>query len=242
MKKQTHLLLPCAALILTGWLGAANAAEEEQGFGGEAELGVVSTSGNTQTSSVNAKAKLMYRADDWRHEGRLEALRSRDRSETTAERYLASGKSDYYLTKMDYLFGTLRYEEDRFSGYSYQFSEAVGYGRRVINQETLTLDLEIGAGGHHSKESGTNVRKNEAMLRGGVKLGWDISPTARFTEELLIEGTRHNTSTESVTALTASINAHFALRLSLTVKHNSHVPADTKKTDTLSAATLVYNF
>lgn len=230
-----------AALLWLCWAGMAAAAEEADGFGGEAELGLVTTSGNTHTRSINAKVMLRYMSGPWRHEGRLEGLRTSEGDKVTAERYLASGKSDYRFTPTDYVFGTVRYEDDRFSGYDYQSSEAVGYGHRMVDGERLKLDLEIGAGGRHSRETGGRQR-DEGILRGAAKLGWDISETARLSEDLLVESGASNTYTDSVSALRVKINSRFALKLSVTVKHNSDVPAGTEKTDTMSAVTLAYDF
>lgn len=240
MRNFIPVWAPRAALLLGCWAGAV-AAEEAAGLGGEAELGVVTTSGNTDTRSINAKARLRYLTESWRHEGRLEALRTSDGDLTTAERYMASGKSDFRFTPKDYLFVTVRYEDDRFSGYDYQFSEAIGYGRRVLDADSVQLDLEVGAGGRHSQETGQE-RVDEAILRGAAKLGWAISPTSRFTEEVLVESGESNTYTEATSALSVKINSRFALKLSLTLKHNSDVPAGVDKTDTMSAVTLVYDF
>lgn len=241
MRNFIKIWAPCAALSVGCWAGVVTAVEEEAGFGGEAELGVVTTSGNTDTRSVNAKARVRYLTESWRHEGRLEGLRTSDGGTITSERYVASGKSDYRFTPDDYLFVTVRYEDDRFSGYDYQFSETVGYGRRVLKTTSVELDLEIGAGGRHSREVGQE-REDEAIVRGAARLGWAISPTSRFTEEVLVESGKSNTYTESLSALSVRINSQFALKLSLTVKHNSDVPAGVEKTDSMSAVTLVYDF
>lgn len=240
MHYSSPVWAPRAALLLCCWFGAAWAGEVD-GPGGEAELGMVTTSGNTDTRSVNAKILLRYLSGPWRHEGRLEGLRTSDGSSVTAERYLASGKSDYRLTATDYLFATLRYEDDNFSGYDYQFSETVGYGRRVVGGAGVKLDLEIGAGGRHSRETGER-RNDEGIVRGGARLDWEISPAARFTEAVLVESGESNTYSESVSALRVMINSRFALKMSLTVKHNSDVPAGVAQTDTMSAVTLVYAF
>lgn len=240
MRNFIPVWAPGVALAMGCWLGAA-AAEGADGFGGEAELGMVTTSGNTNTRSVNAKVRLRYLSGPWRNEGRLEGLRTSDGGAVTAERYVVSGKSDYRFTSADYVFVTVRYEDDRFSGYDYQLSEAVGYGRRLVDDARVTLDLEIGAGGRHSRETGGRQR-DEGILRGAAKLAWDVSPTARFTEDLLVESGESNTYTESVSGLSVRINSQFALKLSLTVKHNSDVPAGVEHTDTISAVTLVYDF
>lgn len=225
-----------------GWLPPAMAADDEpEGLSGEAELGIVATSGNTDTRSFNAKGSVVYREDAWRHEARLQGLHASDGGTTTAERYLAVAKSDYHFTQHEYLFGTVRYEDDEFSGYDYQLSEVAGYGRRIVERADLKLDLELGVGGRHSREA-DGVREDEAIVHGGGKLRWQVSPSARFTEEILLQTGRENLYGESVSALKLKINGNLSTKISLTVRHNSSVPADKNQTDTLTAVTLVYDF
>lgn len=241
MRYKIRVWASWLAPLFLGGVGVAAADEEAEGLGGEAELGMVTTSGNTNTRSVNGKARLHYLRGPWRHEGRLEGMRTSDHAGVTAERYLAAAKSDYHFRPSDYVFATVRYEEDRFSGYDYQVSEAVGYGHRLVERERLRLDLEIGVGGRHSRETGGRTR-DEVIARGAGKLAWDISPNSRFTEEVLVESGDSNSYTEAVSALKVMINSRFALKLSLIVKHNSQVPDGVEHTDTLSAVTLVYDF
>ncbi len=233
-------LAPWAALFIVV-ASPVYAAEAPQGLSGEAELGAVATSGNTNTRSVNTKARLRYVSGRWRHEGHAAVLRASDGGKVTAERYVLSGKSDYDLSPHNYLFATLRYEKDRFSGYDDQVSEAVGYGRRLVDRPTLTLDLELGLGGRHSQQTGGR-RRDVGIVRSAGKLGWNISATARFTQGLVVESGSDNSSTESVSALKVKINGNFALKTSLTVTNNSSVPPGIQHTDTITAVTLVYDF
>ena len=62
-----------------------------------------------------------------------------------------NGHSDYKLESPAFLFATISYEDDKFSGYDYRITESVGYGRRVIDESDLSLDLEIGPGVRQSK-------------------------------------------------------------------------------------------
>ena len=120
-------------------------------WAGSGELGFVSTSGNTDTSNLTARLGLVNERDKWRHSLGLEALNTESDGETTAERYFAAGQSDYKISEHDYLFGRLSYEDDKFSGYEYRATETVGYGRRVLNADNMTLDLEAGPGARQSK-------------------------------------------------------------------------------------------
>lgn len=219
-------------------------AEEEEarpGWRGELEVGLISTSGNSETQSFNANIAVANDAYPWRHELRLEALHSSDQDVTTAERYTAALKSDYRLDDTRYLFGTLRYEDDRFSGYDYRVSETIGYGHRVLDSERTTLELEVGAGGRHVVFP-DGEREDEPIVRAAGSFLWQVSPSARLSEHLFVESGDVNTFTQSETGLKLKINSNLATKISYTLRHNSDVPPGTEKTDTVTAVTLVLDF
>lgn len=214
---------------------------EPAAWKGEAELGLVYTSGNTETDTVSAKAKISREQDKWRHAGEFSALNTSDKTGTTAERYEVKGQSDYKFSKREYIFGIVNYENDRFSGYDYRVSESIGYGRRVLERSDMTLDLEAGPGARQSKlDNGDS--DSEFLVRGAAKYAWSISKTSKFTEDLTVEAGQDATITKSVTALSSKINGDLAMRLSYTFKHTSDVPPGIEKTDTETAVTLVYSY
>ena len=206
-----------------------------------AEIGFVSTSGNTETLTLNAKAKSTTERGLWKHSLEASALNASDRDDTTAEKYTFGGQSNYRLEDPAFLFFTINYEKDRFSGFDYQVSEALGYGRRVIDKSSLTLDLEIGPGARQSKLDGGRS-ENEGLIRGAAKLEWQISDNAKFAESLTIEAGEDSTITRSETSLTSQVSGNLSMKLTLNIKNNSEVPAGVDKTDTETAVTLVYNF
>ncbi|NOZ53144.1 MAG: DUF481 domain-containing protein [Gammaproteobacteria bacterium] len=208
---------------------------------GEAELGFVSTSGNTETETVNAKAKVTTDRDKWRHRVEASALNSSDAKGTTAERYAITGQSDYKVSKQNYFFGLLSYEKDRFNGYAYRVSEALGYGRRILDGSVVTLDLEIGPGARQS-ELDNGDSENEFIVRGAAKLGWTISDTSQFSEALTVESGDDATIIKSVTGLTSQLAGSLAMKITYTIKNTSDVPPGIEKTDKETAVTLVYRF
>ena len=208
---------------------------------GTGELGYVATSGNTETQSLKAKLGLTHERPEWRHTLGLEALNSSEAENTTAERYAGNWQSDYKFTQRDYVFGRLSYETDKFSGYEYRTSEILGYGRRVLEQPDMTLDLEAGAGARQSRLE-TGGIENEPILRLAGKYAWKISPNAKFTQDVASDIGSDSTITRAVTALQADIIGNLAMKLSYTVEHTSQVPVGVKKTDTETAASLVYSF
>lgn len=208
---------------------------------GNVELGFVNTTGNTETRTTNIKAKAETETENWRHVATYESLTSSDQGVKTADRYAINGQSNYKLDKKNFFFVMLNYEDDQFSGYDYRVTEVIGYGRRVVDNPDVTLDLEIGPGARQSKlENGDT--ENETMVRGAGKLKWKISKTSTFTEDLSIDAGEDSTVTKSISALSAQINGKLATKITYTIKNTSDVPPGVEKTDTETAVTLVYNF
>lgn len=236
-------------LVILASIGVAGAEEKSDvkskgklnSWQGGIELGFVNTTGNTKTESINAKAKAQFEQVSWRHTVTYESLTSSDQGSTTAERYVLNGQSDYKFGKHTYFFMMLNYEDDRFSGYDFRVSEALGYGRRFIDEASLTLDLEMGPGARQSRlDDGSN--EDEVTLRGAAKLAWKLSDTSSLTEDLSTEVGEDTTITKSVTALTAQVNSRLATKITYTIKNTSEVPVGVHKTDTETAVTLVYSF
>jgi len=243
MNKQLLISMP-VALLLSATAATNSVAEtvpKDGAWKGNVELGIVNTTGNTETETINAKAKAAFEQEKWRHTVTFESLTSSDQSVTTAERYVLNGQSDYKFGKHNYFFVMLGYENDRFSGYDYRTTEALGYGHRVVDEPTLTLGLEIGPGARQSKLE-TGGSEDEMTVRGAAKLAWKISDTSSFTEDLSTDVGEDTTITKSVTALTAQINGSLATKVTYTIKNTSDVPVGVKKTDTETAVTLVYSF
>ena len=213
---------------------------ENEGWSGDAEFGAVFSSGNTDSQNISARSRLRYEIPLWRHTLQLEAFTGSEDGATTQERYLGTFQTDRKLTARDYLFGALRTEKDRFSGYDYQRSLSAGYGRRVADTERLRLDLEAGAGARQARlEDGDS--ENETIFRGAGALDYRINSALRFTEDLLIQAGDDNTEAESISALRYRLNDRFTARFALTVKHNTDVPEDRDKTDTITSISLVYD-
>ena len=219
----------------------ASAQEEESPWAGTAKLGYLATSGNTDTSTLNAGFTVSYSVDDWKHAFAAVAISSVDGNTTTAEAYEAGWKSERNLSEKSFLFGQLDWRKNRFSGFATQFSQTVGYGRRFIDSEVHKLNGEIGFGARQSELiDGTD--ENESIIRAGLDYKWQLSETAAFTQVLTVESGQENTYTESVTALSAQLVGNLALVASYTIKNNSDVLPLIEKTDTYTALSLEYTF
>lgn len=247
MNKMT--LLALLLILPTGVLPTRVFAETPAGtvtetiniWTGDAELGYVATSGNTQTEIINAKGKVQLLHHKWKHTGIAEAFNSADHNARTAERYFLSVQSDFHFSERRYIFALLSFEDDHFSGYDHRFNETIGYGQRVLEREKLFVDMEIGPGARQSKliDSETD---NELIMRFAIKLEWQLTPASSFNQSLYSEVGQDATVNKSVSALTAKIADNLAMKASWTVKHNSNAPVGVEKRDRETAVTLVFGF
>ncbi len=248
--KKRFLVVAVSSLLSSMAVAAEEAApvieEEKSPWVTEVELGLIRTTGNTETQTAAFKADATYEVEKWRHNGHLEAYStesedSKGQSVVSAERYELSGKSDYKITELDYMFGLVKLEKDRFSGFEYDHTVSAGYGRKVIKQDDMELDLEIGPGVRFFKEDNL-ASDNEAMLRLSASYWWAITDNSKFTQDLSTDIGESFTSTKSVTGIQASISDELAMKFTYTIRNKSKVPVGTEKTDTELAMTLVYTF
>jgi len=219
----------------------ASATEAESGWSNNVELGAVKTNGNTQTLTLNSAAKLAHNGKRLRDTIKASANNSSDRNATTAEKYAVSLQEDWKITERDYLFVRYGFESDRFAGFSRRFSETIGYGRDLVKTDQFSWNLELG-GGLRQIQFTDQSRKNEAIARAASALSWEISESAKLTQEFSTEGGKSGWASKSVTGLQHTLNSHLSSKIAMKLDHNSKVAAGTKKMDVETAITLVVNF
>ncbi len=234
-----HFMIVALLTVATPLLAAE---EEEDGpWAGKATLGFLATSGNTENSTLNSSFEIGYKAGRWQHLVDAAAINASENNMTTAEAYEVSWKSERNVSEHNFLFGLLHWRKDQFSGYDTQFSQSVGYGRRLINSEAHKLNAEIGAGVRQSRLIDGSM-EDETILRAGLSYRWKLAENAEFRQNFVLEFGAENTYRESATSLSASLIGNFALVASYTIKNNSVVPPLTQKTDTYTAVSLEYTF
>ncbi len=239
MRDIRNLISPLIVAGLTAVVLNANVMAEP--IKGEAELGYVSTSGNSETQTVNAKLKLTKNSKKWFHEAKLSALSNSSDSTTTAEKYTAFWQSDRKLDDRSSLYVNSTYEDDRFSGFDYQATVGAGYGYKVIDDDVKTLTLEIGPG-YRVNAVTEGKDETEVTLRVAEDFVWKFSPTAEFNQYLNVEGGKDNTITKLGVSLKAALTGALSLKLGFDVKLTKEVPVGKDDTDTETYATIAYSF
>ena len=228
-------------LVLATPLLAADEEQQESPWSGNVKLGYLATSGNTESSSLNSGFRITYTLDLWKHEATAAAIQSTEGGDTTAEAFDFGWNSARNITDHDFIFGRLDWRKDRFSSFDQQFSQSIGYGRRLIDSTAHKLNAEIGVGARQS-DLADGTDESDTIVTGRLSYNWQISETASFGQTFLVESGGNNTYSESVSNLSASLVGSLALVASYTVKHNSDVLPGTEKTDTFTALSLEYGF
>jgi putative salt-induced outer membrane protein len=178
-RMKLRWLLLVAALFAPFSLMAQN--QPESPWAGKAKLGYLATSGNTENSTLNTGFEVGYKAGKWAHLFTAAAINSSENEVTTAEAYDAGWKSERNMSDKDFLFGRLDWRKDRFGGFDTQFSQTVGYGRRLIDVDKHKLSAEAGVGARQSElQDGTT--ENEAIFRAGMDYKWLFSEHANFSQ------------------------------------------------------------
>ena len=124
-------------LVVAGPVAAEDTAETQKAFSGTGEAGVLMTTGNSETESVNARLGLKYETGYLLAEAAAAALYRSEETDvggqtvdkTSAEKYTCSAKLGYKFNAANYVFVHAAFEDDRFSGYDYQSTYTAGYGR-----------------------------------------------------------------------------------------------------------------
>ncbi len=245
MKKNCYALVLTGLLVVSGSV-VAQAEKKSSPWKGDVELGFIQTTGNTETQTAALKIDVTYEVAQWRHNVSAagygaEAEDAAGNSFVSAERYELSGQSDYKFNEYDFVFALIKLEKDRFSGFEYEHIISAGYGRKVIKQNDMELNLEIGPGVRLFKVD-NGVSDEEGLVRLAGKYWWQITANSRFTQDLSFDIGEDITSTESITGIQANINRTLALKFTYAIRSKSKVPVNIEKTDTEIAMTLVYSF
>ncbi len=227
---------------------AESSSADAKEFTMDGELGVILTTGNTETSTIKAKLNAHQELTQWSNDYIIEGLYRRDGDvdegveEVKDQKLFMSAQGNYKLDNPNHrLFAYTSYEDNRFSGYEYQGTLAAGWGQQVWKDETSSFNYSIGPG-YAFAETDAGESQNGLIVRGAADYKWKISDTSTFRQLISTEVGEDNTKSRSETSLTAKINGSLAMKISLVLNHNSEVAENKENLDTETAVTLVYTF
>ena len=254
--RMAALVAGIAATSAAPALLAQDVEQENRKWKTTAEVGAISTSGNTETTTFQGKLDATQDLNRWRNQYVLSILYTEDdieqpdgttSTETTAEKFSGSVKSAYKINNDNANFFVFAsHTNDEFGAYQKYTTLALGYGNRLFETSTMTLDAEIGPGYYWAEQDlpepqGTTDEEG-ALLRAAAQYEWQVSETADFKQVVSVEAADDNTRTISDTSLSLRINGALQMKIGYTLQNDSDVAPGKEKTDTTTYANLVYKF
>jgi putative salt-induced outer membrane protein YdiY len=147
-----------------------------------ASAGAALTTGNTDTSSLNAAYDITYDPPN-KHVVKSDALalRARTDDELTANRVGINVRDEYHLTPRFFVFGQNQYLKDEFKSIDYLIAPTGGVGFKVIDTPATKLGVDGSAGGVWEKNPGLDVNASGALAM-GQKLTQTLTSNTTLTQ------------------------------------------------------------
>lgn len=213
----------------------------------QAELAFVNTTGNSDVSTLAAKARMAYGfSTDFTGRLRAEALYGQTDNVKSAERYLVEARLDHALTPRFYLGAIGGWEQDRFAGIDHRYRAGGLAGYRLLRGPAHFLTAE--AGPEYVHEIYSADRGDEHFARGRLHGLYEYAFGAKDRFSQALEYLHNFNSPDryrlrSTTALVVGLSEALSLKVSYEVNYTHRpVPETLKTTDTLLAVALVVNF
>jgi putative salt-induced outer membrane protein len=216
----------------------------------KAEAGIVASRGNTDADSANIKADIELNFDKWKHQFGTTAVYASDDTGTTGQRWELREQSDYQFLVKGFWFESLRYENDRFSGFIYQATLSSGIGWRFYDDPITRFNVQVGIGYKQYEtrdafaDDGVTIipgeREHQLITTGQANFERVLTDTTKLIDKLVVEAGAENTFAQNDISLQVQILGSLALAVGVSVRYNTNPPAGFRNTDTLTTLNLVY--
>jgi len=222
---------------------------------GQGELGGFRSTGNTRNLGVSGGLKLVKDAVKWRLNFLARADYERNKGKTTRDQLSATIEPNYKFGKSLYAYGLAQFERDRLQGFAARYTLSGGLGYELVKTKDLRLAVKAGPAIRITDFAAGDSKSSLAALV-GLDLDWKISDNLKFSQDTggtyasdaqgftsasaVIDS--DNISFAATSAFDAKLLGALSARFSYTIEHETNPPVGRIKTDTLSRATLVYDF
>lgn len=185
MRRAAYISALCLVLSATAvspLLAQAPPPEPHKVWKLAASLGIAATSGNADTSNLNAAYDLTYDPLT-KNIVKSDALLLRGTTEGTlsADRFNWNVRDQYAINGRTYVFGQNQYLRDSFKDIDYLLAPTGGIGYKLVNTPETKLDTDLGAGGVWEKNPNAGTRSSGAITL-GEKLSQKLTSTTTFTQ------------------------------------------------------------
>jgi putative salt-induced outer membrane protein YdiY len=212
-------------------------------------FGAAINTGNSPTKEITGEYKreneLSYPKDAWAYDFTLGGQWSTAQGVKNEENVYSSVEGRYLFSEKNYFFNKLSFLYDAFATYDLTFNGIVGLGRVLVQTPTQKLTVEAGPGGTYQRVAGSREKEDSVLGHGDLSYRYLFETGAKFTQSASIDYSSFNTHYRAESAITSKLVKNIDLKISFTVNHDTIIPAtttNTKKTDTATTASILYNF
>lgn len=147
-----------------------------------ASAGLALTSGNTDTSTVNAAYDITYDSLG-RNVVKTDALflRGKTQGELASDRLNLNVRDQYRINGRAYVFGQNQFLRDRFKDIDYLVAPTGGLGYKLLDTPQSKMDVDAGVGGVWEKNAGFEISSSGAVTF-GEKLQQQLTPNTTLTQ------------------------------------------------------------
>ena len=210
---------------------------------GEAELGASLSTGDTDEQAVSVGLALGRNFSDvWELNFDLDYDYARRRGATSKERFFGANEFYYRRWRRAYVFSYLSFEYNRFGGFDYRTVQNLGGGYQVLAGPRHEWSVEGGPGARQTRFDETGALENEFVGRLSSRYSLLFNERVKLENRSTALAGTDRLTLENTVALNARLNSAFTARLSFYVQYDDEVPEGSTNTDTLTKATIVYDF
>ncbi len=210
---------------------------------GTGEAGLVLVEGNSESKVANGAVNFDYiDGAPWEHSAGISGTSAEADGLKSAESYTAEWVTKYLLSERTFVFGDVRYFDDKFDSYETIYTASLGAGYKVIIQEDISWDLSAGFGYRKTKEEDTGDNQSGINYLLVSSYSHKLTYTTSIENDTRIEISSDNTFTTNIFGLKVSINSDLALKVAYEWRNNSDTAPGDEDTDTITSVNLVYSF
>lgn len=209
-----------------------------------ADVGFVSTTGNTEISALNLGEKLILRAGSWEHRQQFGSVYASQDGKQTSNLLFTNWRSDWSFRPGLALFGYAGFDRNEFAGISRRFEEALGLAAKLLTRDSDQWTLELGLGLNQQRGTdGTTL--NFSSVRSATMYKHLFTKTAYFqqgVEFLPSLKVSEDYRVNSETALVAPLSSHIAMKLAYVVRFDNLPEVGRRKSDRILTSGLQFNW
>lgn len=209
----------------------------------QAQAGAAASTGDTDEQAVSLG--LSFNRDfgeKWSHDLNLDFDYARSEGETTRRRVLTRYEALFRPNKVLNLINYFEADFNKFSGFEYRILDNIAVGAHLVKNKRQSLRLEGGPGIRLNKFEDTGLTDTEFLGRLASTYNLKLTDNITFQDRASIIFGGTSTTFDNRAMLGAQINSSLAARLTVQVQYDSGAPIGASAWDSITRATLVYDF